>query len=408
MSKRIQCMGAFPKAGAGKNAEVFNGGVPGNAVGEHDHVEGYNTKTLYARGHAEGDLTEAGWRSHTEGFYSEADDTSHAGGRLTRATGVAAFAHGLELSEQPTIGGLKLVTTAELTMHSKVIPVNVSVVGVIEVGDFICINLPNGNSTDCRKVDAISEDGLTITLDYPFYEPLQPAYNNQGIDQDAVVFPVGTVVRLADLCEATGNGAVSVGCATKASGTRAFAHGEKSIASGEYSEAGGKGCEASGKRARASGTNSKASAENSVAEGDNATASAACAVATGKNTKARGPYSNANGFGTTASATCATAMGNQCQANGNGAVAWGSRTYANSQYQTARGISNIPDNEGKYVDIVGIGNGANPANGYTLDWSGNGWFAGTVEATAIILSSPNGTSFKITVDDNGNLTTTAV
>jgi hypothetical protein len=43
-----------------------------------------------------------------------------------------------------------------------------------------------------------------------------------------------------------------------------------------------------------------------------------------------------------------------------------------------------------------------------LDWDGNAWYAGTVEPTAIIISSPNGTRFQITVDDNGALSAVQV
>ena len=62
--------------------------------------------------------------------------------------------------------------------------------------------------------------------------------------------------------------------------------------------------------------------------------------------------------------------------------------------------------EGKYAHIVGNGNYDINSNAYTLDWKGNGWYQGTVEATGLILSSPNGTRFKITVGNDGILTST--
>ena len=71
------------------------------------------------------------------------------------------------------------------------------------------------------------------------------------------------------------------------------------------------------------------------------------------------------------------------------------------------GRLNIIDTEDKYAFIVGNGEGQIRSNAYTLDWNGNAQYAGTVEATGIILTSPNGTKYRITVNDNGELISTA-
>ena len=69
----------------------------------------------------------------------------------------------------------------------------------------------------------------------------------------------------------------------------------------------------------------------------------------------------------------------------------------------------IEDAEGKYAHIIGNGTTAEArSNAYTIDWNGNAWHAGTVEGTAMILSSPNGTRFQITVSDNGTLSATQI
>ena len=90
----------------------------------------------------------------------------------------------------------------------------------------------------------------------------------------------------------------------------------------------------------------------------------------------------------------------------------GISTIAASNNQHAQGKFNIADNQNIYADIVGNGVDENHrSNAYTLDWNGNGWFAGTIEASAILLrsSTPNSTKvFRITVDDTGVLTTTEV
>lgn len=56
------------------------------------------------------------------------------------------------------------------------------------------------------------------------------------------------------------------------------------------------------------------------------------------------------------------------------------------------------DNSNTYAHIVGNGTSDTArSNAHTLDWSGNAWYAGSVEGTALILKSPNGTRFNITV-----------
>lgn len=52
---------------------------------------------------------------------------------------------------------------------------------------------------------------------------------------------------------------------------------------------------------------------------------------------------------------------------------------ASGDYSHAEGKFNLPDDENKYLHIVGNGSGHNNrSNAHTLDWSGNAWFAGDV------------------------------
>lgn len=66
----------------------------------------------------------------------------------------------------------------------------------------------------------------------------------------------------------------------------------------------------------------------------------------------------------------------------------------------------------EYAHIVGNGTSdTDRSNAHTLDWNGNAWYAGTVEGTAMIVtSSTEGSTkrFKITVDDSGIITATEV
>lgn len=150
------------------------------------------------------------------------------------------------------------------------------------------------------------------------------------------------------------------------------------------------------------------------------------------------------GYGTIAS-------GDASHAEGIGSTASGNASHAEGRY-------NIEDTDEKYAHIVGNGNPSARSNAHTLDWDGNAWFAGDVfvggsshgdgakllktgeaipipktasvgqvlvinsvdengkptewEAvdTMVVSSSTPGSTkkFKITVDDNGTISTTEV
>lgn len=60
------------------------------------------------------------------------------------------------------------------------------------------------------------------------------------------------------------------------------------------------------------------------------------------------------------------------------AGAFGQGTQALSDHQFVTGKYNEIDSDGKYARIVGNGTDKKSSNAYTLDWEGNGWFAGNV------------------------------
>ena len=134
--------------------------------------------------------------------------------------------------------------------------------------------------------------------------------------------------------------------------------------------------------------------------------------AEGNNTTASDLGSHAEGIDTTASNWGSHAEGNNTTASGSCSHAEGFNTKASSDNQHVQGKYNIEDTVNTYAHIVGNGNSDTArSNAHTLDWSGNAWFAGTVEGKAFILpSSTEGSAkrFKITVDDSGTLTATEV
>jgi len=178
-------------------------------------------------------------------------------------------------------------------------------------------------------------------------------------------------------------------------GDYAFAEGEITKASGKASHAEGTGTVASGVQAHAEGGETVASGQSSHAEGDQTVASGIGAHAEGYATKASGWDSHAEGWETVAS-------GNYAHSEGKGTV-------AASKGQHVQGVYNIEDAANKYAHIVGNGESDTArSNAHTVDWDGNAWYQGYVEGTKLILPSPNGTRWAITVGDDGTLSAAAV
>lgn len=156
---------------------------------------------------------------------------------------------------------------------------------------------------------------------------------------------------------------------------------------------------------------------NSIAIGNYCQASGNYSYAEGYYSEATKNYAHAEGCQTVASGTSSHAEGANTIASGYHSHAEGDETIAQTLSQHVEGAYNIPDSGGsvsrygKYLHIAGNGSNLARSNAYTLDWDGNGWFAGTIEGTAMILksSTPNSTKrFKITVDDSGAISTTEI
>ena len=129
---------------------------------------------------------------------------------------------------------------------------------------------------------------------------------------------------------------------------------------------------ATGYYSHAEGWDTTANGECSHAEGIHTTARGKNSHAEGSATTANGKYSHAEGFNTTASS-------NASHAEGVGTTASGRSQHAEGEHNIVDAVSN-PSKRGKYIHIAGNGTGdAYRSNAYTLDWSGNGWFAGGIK-----------------------------
>ena len=120
--------------------------------------------------------------------------------------------------------------------------------------------------------------------------------------------------------------------------------------------------------------------ENLIVQGQNH-------VVGGQSAKIQGGANNVFlGRGTMSRNNMQYGFGSGINVKGSCGACFGEETTQNGCYQIVSGINNIPDsgegwNKGTYAVIVGNGTLSNQANAYTLDWQGNGTFAGTVSSS---------------------------
>ena len=226
----------------------------------------------------------------------------------------------------------------------------------------------------------------------------------------------GTEYTASDTAEIFGDyeNNIAVGDWSIAEGSGTMAKGRASHAEGAYSQALQDGTHAEGYQTKATGYWSHAEGEMTLVSSYASHAEGSyCTLPDGTKRygTAAGYASHIEGGGCHATGSCCHAEGLATTVSGAQSHAEGRYTIAAGGAQHVEGIANIEDAEGKYIHIAGNGSYETRSNAYTLDWSGNGWFAGSVEADAIILrSSTEGSTkkFRLTVDDSGILSTVEV
>lgn len=163
----------------------------------------------------------------------------------------------------------------------------------------------------------------------------------------------------------------------EASGTYTLSNGKASIARADYSHAEGYASMSKGLYSHAEGEQTGATGQSSHSEGHGGDANGVASHVEGYYTTSNGKYSHAEGY----------------------------RTIATGDNQHVQGKYNIEDKDNKYAHIVGNGYRDElnykdyRSNGYTLDWSGNGWFAGKVTQEGTPTDDKDLTNKKY-VDDN--------
>ena len=165
--------------------------------------------------------------------------------------------------------------------------------------------------------------------------------------------------------------------ANEASGNYAHAEGIYTNAAGNHSHAEGYNSTTWAEDAHAEGYDTDAKEFASHSEGYTTIAEGYGSHSEGMNTYAKGHYSHAEGNYTWATGEAAHSEGYETSASGNYSHAEGRQTKASSPNQHVQGKYNIEDVNSTYAHIVGGGtSNNNRANIHTLDWNGNGVYAG--------------------------------
>lgn len=220
-------------------------------------------------------------------------------------------------------------------------------------GEFIFVNnLPKSDISPTNDNDLVNKSYVDFVIDNKEVGP-------------GTTTPEGGV--LFNSAISAGYNAHAEGDNTTASGTGSHAEGSYTTASATYSHAEGSFTHASGMYSHAEGNNTQASGDGSHSEGNTTIAS--------------GEYSHAEGSSSTASGNSSHAEGTNTMASGDESHAEGIGTIAASEAQHVQGKYNVEDASGQYADIIGGGSSSSDRkNIHTVDWNGNGWYAGKVSA----------------------------
>lgn len=210
-------------------------------------------------------------------------------------------------------------------------------------------NLPSEETpVSAERLDYI-EQGIKTAMDN---RALKEIYGDSSISMGR---KAGTSIRTYSY---------AVGFNVTASADASHAEGYSTIASGNYSHAEGKETKASGYCAHAEGDRTQAYSYGH---------------AEGGMTETGGYYSHAEGYQTQSNGYCSHSEGGETQSNGRYSHAEGRGTLANGDHSHVHGMYNIADGKSEYASIVGGGTSeTSRKNIYTLDWSGNAYYAGDV------------------------------
>lgn len=433
------------------------------AKGQTSHAEGDNSIAEGISSHAEGSYAVAsGITSHAEGEGTKAyGKSSHAEGSFTTASSNYQHVQGKYNIEDKSNKYAHIVGNGKSGMersnaHTLDWEGNAWFAGDVQannvpyvISEKVVLTVPAA-SISAKKSEIDNNTGadpVRISIDTTVtYDPTKSYYVKYNNTQYHVVYTEGVFGIVEDNCEcliisSNGNPVLMVFSLDTTNITdmqliekdikkldtmyipddlnvnNSMTLGIRKGRTGVLSSSFGFNCEASGDYSHAEGDNTTALKENSHAEGQDTTASGEASHAEGCRTRASGGNSHAEGYKTVASGGISHAEGNTTTASGNYSHAEGTDTIASGynshaeghgttahgENQHAEGKYNIIDTKDKYAHIVGNGDSNNSSNAYTLDWDGNGWFAGKLSQEGIPTEDKDLVTKKYVDDSRDNL-----
>ena len=369
-------------SGGGMNEDVSikNSLTVGTRIGDigvYSVAEGIDTTASGDYSHTEGDYSRAtGYASHAEGISTTASGyDSHAEGNSTIASGTTSHAEG---SNTKTIGSFS---------HAE------------------------GDSTtslgDNSHIEGSSSNSVTSVI-----QDLSSSTTNDSIittwNSNKFSLAKGESSHVEGFnCLALDNYSHAEGNATQALYQGSHAEGTNTVASSICSHAEGYETIASGGYSHAEGSITKATELYSHAEGNYSEASGNASHAEGHETIASGEYSHAEGYKCKSESNSSHAEGCLTEANNFYTHAEGFYTIAKGYSQHVQGKCNIEDTTGKYAHIVGNGESETErSNAHTLDWSGNGWYAGKLTQEGVPTEDKDLATKKYVDDKTASIDTT--
>ena len=251
-------------------------------------------------------------------------------------------------------------------------------------------------------INKINEDDTTTDTftDLIIYEEEVKYLDSKYLETDLVLQNSISLGRAGNI----GACSSAIGVSVTASGVCSHAEGTNTKATGMNSHSEGDNTTVSGESSHAEGTNTTASGNQSHSEGMNTTASGNKSHAEGNGTTASSQSSHAEGDSTIASGFSSHAEGYNTVASGQSSHAEGDSTIASSEYQHVQGQYNVEDKANKYAHIVGNGTDEDArSNAHTLDWQGNGWYAGKLSQEGTPTEDKDLTTKKYVDDSLSNI-----
>lgn len=382
--------------------EIFNDYENNEAVSPYSHAEGYSTHAgdyssvsgLEVEQYLENNTNDStemdrgtdtsglkGFAAHSEGAKTCAEnDFSHAEGLASKAIGIGSHAEGVAVFEESGI----TVSAVENNGRTLVVE-ETNYKNVLTPGDLIRVK-------GCHVVvEKIYEEFVDVVTD-EFTNNSETVITDSPASQSQKVYKIDLKYKLSEVLEENETRKIYIvnfDTTTSAKGRGSHAEGCGSTAVGDYSHAEGIQTIADTLASHSEGRNSQSLGVASHAEGVNTIAKGGASHSEGQETTANGNKSHAEGQATTAEGECAHSEGRETSAYGTNSHTEGEGTVARGDHQHVQGKYNIEDTDNKYAHIIGNGTDTtHRANAHTVDWQGNGWYAGNVDI-------PEGKDFKV-------------